>query len=529
MRWWGWGEREGAPAVGEAAAAMLKDALGLSGEPPERAELEEVRMREPALPDAVEERLAAVVGAENVLTDRLARVRHALGRGYPDLVRLRAGDGGSAPDAVVRPGSHAEVAALLEVCDAAAIAVVPYGGGTSVVGGVEPLRDGLAAAISVDLARMDFLHDVDERSLTAAFGPGLTGPEAEARLAEIGLTLGHYPQSFEFATIGGYVATRSAGQASTGYGRIDELVLGLRCASPAGELAAKAWPASAAGPALRELLVGSEGVLGVITEATLAVRRRPEARRYEGWWFPSFAAGAEAFRALEQEGAAPDVARLSDEAETVVVSAGSSDAGNRPEGGSLAVVGWEGGREDVVHRAMRTRRALGDAGGQEVGPEPGESWLRTRFDGPYLRDELMDRGVLVETLETATSWSNLLALYRAVGEALRGALEARGTPAFVTCHISHLYRSGASLYFTFLARQERGAELDQWRAAKATATDAIVGAEGTLTHHHAVGRDHAAWMPAEVGPLGVEVLRAAKGTLDPRGIMNPGKLLPPAR
>jgi alkyldihydroxyacetonephosphate synthase len=529
MRWWGWGEREGAPAVGEAAAGMLKQALGLPDEAPGRVGLEEVRLHEPALPDAAAEWLAAAVGPENVLTDRLSRVRHALGRGYPDLVRLRAGDGSSAPDAVVRPGSHAEVVAVLEACDAARVAVVPFGGGTSVVGGVEPLRDGLAAAVSLDLARMDSLQDVDERALTAVFGPGITGPDAESRLAELGLTLGHFPQSFEFATIGGYVATRSAGQASTGYGRIDDLVLGLRCAAPAGELVAKPWPASAAGPAVRELLVGSEGVLGVITEATLAVRRRPEARRYEGWWFPSFAAGAEAFRAMEQGDAAPDVARLSDEAETVVVSAGSPHAGDRPEGGCLAVVGWEGEREDVVHRGPRTRQALSAEGGRELGPGPGEAWLRNRFDGPYLRDELMDRGVLVETLETATSWSNLPALYRAVGQALRETLEARGTPAFVTCHISHLYRSGASLYFTFLARQERGAELEQWRAAKSAASDAIVAAQGTITHHHAIGRDHAAWMPAEVGSLGVEVLRAAKKTLDPRGIMNPGKLLPRAR
>jgi alkyldihydroxyacetonephosphate synthase len=528
MRWWGWGEREDAPAVGEAAAGMLKQALGLPDERPGRASLDDVRMPDPALPDETAARIASVVGADNVLTDRLSRVRHALGRSYPDLVRLRAGDGSSAPDAVVRPGSRDEVARVLDACDAAGVAVVPFGGGTSVVGGVEPVRQGLAAAISLDLGRMDFLQDVDQRSLTAVMGPGLTGPDAEGRLGELGLTLGHFPQSFEFATIGGYVATRSAGQASTGYGRFDEQVLGLRCATPAGEVVAQPWPASAAGPALRELLVGSEGILGVITEVTLAVRRRPAARRYEGWWFRSFAAGAEGFRLLEQEDAGPDVARLSDEAETLVTSAGSAHGGWRPEGGSLAVVGWEGTAEDVERRVERTRGVLEGAGGSALGPEAGEAWLRNRYDGPYLRDELMDRGVLVETLETATSWSNLSALYRGVGEALRGTLEARGTPALVTCHVSHLYRSGASLYFTFLARQERGAELEQWRAAKSAATDAIVAARGTITHHHAVGRDHAAWMPAEVGPLGVEVLRAAKDRLDPRGIMNPGKLLPPA-
>jgi alkyldihydroxyacetonephosphate synthase len=526
MRWYGWGERDDAPGLSESASGLLQQALELPDERPSRVSLEEVRLPEPALPEGVRSRLA---GTAELLDDREARVRHALGRSYPDLVRLRSGDGSSAPDAVLRPASHAEVVALIGECDSAGVAVVPFGGGTSVVGGVEPLRSGFAGVVSLDLSRMNSVREVDSSSLLAVFGAGVTGPQAEKELGKEGLTLGHFPQSWEFATIGGYAATRSAGQASTGYGRFETMVRGLRAAAPAGELEVKPFPASAAGPALRELLVGSEGVLGAITEVTLALRRAPESRLYEGWWLPSFPEGVEAFRILEQSGAAPDVARLSDEAETLVATAGSSGegSGDRPEGGCLALVGFEGSEESTVARAERCRSFLAAAGARELGPGPGEAWLRNRYDGPYLRDELLDRGVMAETLETAASWTNLERVYKAVGDALRDTLAARGTPPIVTCHVSHLYPSGTSLYYTFLARQERGAELEQWRAAKVAASDAIVSAGGTITHHHAVGRDHAAWMRAEVGELGLELLRAAKERLDPHGIMNPGKLLPP--
>jgi alkyldihydroxyacetonephosphate synthase len=286
------------------------------------------------------------------------------------------------------------------------------------------------------------------------------------------------------------------------------------------------------------LVVGSEGALGVIVEATLAVRPLPAERRYEGWSFRSFAEGVEAFRLMEQAHASPDVARLSDEEETRLAMALSA-SGSLAEragrsylrarghsGGCIVITGFEGEADEVAARAKRARAILAGAGGLALGSRPGEAWLRSRYGGPYLRDELLDRGVMVETLETATTWSAIERLHAAVAEALRTSMAARGTPALVGCHVSHLYPSGASLYFTWLARQEQGAELEQWRAAKGAACDAIVANGGTITHHHAIGRDHAPWMRAEVGDLGVEVLRAAKERLDPAGIMNPEKLLP---
>ena len=529
LRWWGWAEPEAPIEVSEAGEALLRAEVGIGDERTPAVALGDVRLPDARVPEALRE--------FEVRDDHETRVRHAAGRSYPDLVRLRSGDGSGAPDAVVYPADEEEVWRVLAACEAARVAVVPFGGGTSVVGGLEALRGDHAGAVALDLGRLDSLS-TDRTALTSTMGGGLPGRRAEARLQSRGLTLGHFPQSFEFGTVGGYVATRSAGQASTGYGRVDEMVRGLRCVAPAGTLEARPVPATAAGPSLLQLLVGSEGAFGVITEATLAVRPLPRERRYEGWSFRSFDEGCEAFRAIEQGHVSPDVARLSDEDETRMAMAMSSHGGvverlgkaylaRRGHGsGCIAIVGWEGEPGDVARRAADTRRALREAGGLALGERPGQSWLRNRYLGPYQRDELLDRGAFAETLETATSWSNLSALHDAVRSALHQALSARGTPPLVACHVSHLYPSGASLYFTFLARAQRGEELDQWAAAKRAAMDAIVGAGGTITHHHAVGHDHAEWLSSEIGELGVEALRAVKARLDPNGIMNPGKLLP---
>jgi alkyldihydroxyacetonephosphate synthase len=404
---------------------------------------------------------------------------------------------------------------VLRICAEEAIAVVPFGGGTSVVGGLAGERGPFEALVSLDLGRLDRVLGVDDASLTAVFEPGLRLPEAERALRERGLTLGHTPQSFEWASVGGCVATRSAGQTSTGHGRIDANVLGLDLVTPSGRLRTLDVAASAAGPDLRQLAIGSEGTLGVVTRVALRVHPLPDAVHYEGWALASFAEGVEALRRLEREGAAPDVARLSDEEETrlSLALAGAGRLGQALLGGRcLLVLGWEGRTRRRVAAARRLLRW----GGRPLGAKPGRAWAASRFAGPYLRDDLLDRGVLVETLETATAWSNLAHLYDEVRRALAGA--------HVGCHVSHLYPTGASLYFTVLARQEPDA-VAQWRALKTRATDAILAAGGTLTHHHAIGRDHAPWLESEVGPLGLALLRTLKSHADPAGIMNPTKLL----
>ena len=534
MRWWGWGVDRDAMTLPETARAMIRDGLGVKESPPARVDLVDIQLPASRLSSDACDRLAAAVGgADSIRDDQLARVSHAVGRSYPDLVRVRSGQV-SGPDAVVYPSSHDEVRAVLELCSELGVAVVPFGGGTSVVGGVEAQAGAFGAVISLDLARMASVLAIDDVSLTARLQPGMTGPQAEAALARAGLTLGHLPQSWEYATIGGFAATRSAGQASTGYGRIDKVVLGLRLAAPAGEIEVKPFPGTAGPtPALRELIVGSEGALGVITEVTLAVRPLPEVRQYEGWSFKNFALGVEAFRELEQAHCAGDVSRLSDETETAMSLASAGESGGRAtklaqrylklrghEHGCIAILGFEGESDEALDRANRARILLRAAGGIRLGSRPGAAWEHQRYRAPYLRDELLDRGVMVETLETATTWSNLHNVYNAVAGALR-----EHAP-LVMCHVSHLYGSGASLYFTFMAAQQRGQEIEQWHAVKTAACEAIVDAGGTITHHHAIGTDHAPFVAREIGETGLDLLRAAKSRLDPRGVMNPGKLLP---
>ncbi|MDO9495637.1 MAG: FAD-binding oxidoreductase, partial [Nocardioides sp.] len=344
----------------------------------------------------------------------------------------------------------------------------------------------------------------------------------EALLAEEGLTLGHYPQSFEYATIGGFAATRSSGQSSAGYGRFDALVVGLRVATPRGELRLGTSPANAAGPDLRQLFLGSEGAYGVLTAVTVRVRRLPAEKIYEGWHWPSFDAGADAMRTLAQSGLLPTVLRLSDEAETGLNLARPDEIGAESTGGCMMIVGYEG--EPAANAAKRAAvtSLLESLGGSCLGEDPGRAWAHGRFHAPYLRDSLLDVGVLVETLETATFWSNRDRLYRSVKQALETSL---GEGTIVLCHISHVYETGCSLYYT-VATKESADPLPQWLTAKAAACEAMMEAGATITHHHAVGTDHKPWLTREIGELGGSVLRAVKADLDPTGILNPGVLIP---
>ncbi len=534
-KWWGWGEEGRHLELSDGALSMLRDELGFA-DPAPRVELEEVAMPEAReLPAAVRD----LADGGGLLVAHEQRVRRAAGRGYVDLVRLRTGRLSEAPDAIALPAGEEQTAAYLQACAREDVAVVPFGGGTSVVGGVSALDGGKRAVLTLDLRRLRDV-EVDRTAMTATLGAGLRGPEAEAALNSQGLTLGHFPQSYEQASIGGYAATRSAGQSSSGYGRFDEIVTSLRMVCPAGTISTLSTPHTAAGPALRELALGSEGTLGVITQVTARVRPAPEARRYEGFFVADFEAGVAAFRELAQAGALPDVARLSDESETRTSMALSGSGGatraalgaylrlRRRAGGCLVIAGWEGEPESVERRRAVSLRVLRRGGAVGLGSKPGAAWLRGRFEGPYFRDELMDRGYLVETLETSHTYSGLRGLYEGVGDALRGALGAGGRSCIVNCHVSHVYRDGASLYFTFIAPAVAGQEIDLWRSAKRAACEAIVAAGGTITHHHAVGVDHRPYMQAEVGKTGLDALRAIKERLDPAGIMNPGKLIPGA-
>jgi alkyldihydroxyacetonephosphate synthase len=517
--WSGWGDRALVPELPDAVRRLLTDALGVRGGARAPGSISELQLPPPRVERSV---LEEILGPDGVLTADADRIRHLRGKSTPDLLRLRAGDLGGAPDLILLPASPKQVLDVLRVCSERQIAVVPFGGGTSVVGGLEPEASGFMGMISLDVRRLNALVELDEESRLAVLEPGLRGPQAEQLLGARGYTIGHFPQSFEYATLGGFAAARSSGQASSGYGRFDELVLALDVATPAGTLSLGRAPRSAAGPDLRQLILGSEGALGVITSLTVQVRPVPEARVYDGWRFDSFAAGLHAVRRLAQDGPLPTVLRLSDEVETALSVAGPGSGGSGK--GCLLIAGYDGATAEVDSRRSRATLMLQHAGGR-IEPGAAETWERERYRGPYLRDALLDSGALVETLETVSFWSRLPGLYEAVREALRESLQAQGTPAVVLCHVSHVYPSGGSLYFTVVSAQADD-PVAQWRAAKGAGSDAILAAGGSITHHHGVGTDHRAWYEREVGPLAIDVLRAVKSTLDPAGIMNPGVLIP---
>ncbi|MCX2756391.1 MULTISPECIES: FAD-binding oxidoreductase [unclassified Gordonia (in: high G+C Gram-positive bacteria)] len=532
-----WGDPARTAELPGAAAALAGDREAAAGVDPDTIS--------PALSTvdaAVREDISAVVGADNVSDADAARVQHTRGYSTPDILRLRAGDADDAPDLVVYPGDHDEVVAILRVCSERRIAVVPFTGGTSVVGGLTPDRAGLAGVISLDLRRLDRVVEIDEISRTATLQAGLRGPAAEALLREKGWTIGHFPQSYEGAGIGGYAATRSAGQSSAGYGRFDEMVEGLVLATPRGTIELGTAPRSAAGPDLRQLVLGSEGVFGVITSVQIRIRPAPTTRVFDAWRFASFAEGVTALRRLAQDGPLPTVLRLSDEVETALNLADPAGAGSEASGpddagagsgegdgdgdggGCLVVAGYEGAADEVARRRDAASSVLIDAGGGALGEGPGEAWRTGRFAGPYLRDPLLDAGVLVETLETVAFWSRLHDVRAAVTAALTDSLTASGTPPLIMCHVSHVYASGASLYFTVVAPFADD-PLAQWGAAKVAANSAIRASGASITHHHAVGRDHRDAYHDEIGPLALDALRSVKASLDPDGVCNPGILL----
>jgi len=533
-KWWGWGA-EGTTATLESRPylhAYLQRTLGLGDERlavPDPASI--------ALPPSRtgESDLAAfrpIVGGGNVTATAADRLAHALGKSYRDLMRLRLGRIATAPDVVVFPETEEQVRKVLALCALRGVAVVPFGGGSSVVGGIEVTNP--RPHVALDLRKMARVLAVDAISLTATAEAGILGPTLEAELNRRQLTLGHFPQSFEFSTLGGWVASRSAGALSNRYGKIEDLVGGLRLVSPSGTLDLRARPRHAMGPDLLGLAVGSEGTLGVITQATMRVHRSPKSRAYDSLLFRSFADGLAAVREMAQDAAAPAMTYLMDEEETRLLVAASGRSvglgasflkvrGVDLAASSLLLLGHEGTAAVVKSSRAHVRSHCKEGVG--IGSGPAERYSQERYESPYLRDSFIDHRILVETVETATTWSNVERLHAAAAAAIHGALEAAGTPGIVGCHVSHVYTEGASLYFTFMARQKRGEELAQYDAAKGAAMRAIVDAGGHVSHHHGIGADHVAYFREVVGDASWRLLRDLKRTLDPAGIMNPGKLI----
>ena len=546
LRWNGWGRLgEGLGLGPEREEAVLAELGRRFGRPLARGidplELEALALSAPRLDARSLARLRAACGDEWVRTSALERVSHSLGRSLPDLLRLRSGDLPPPCDAVVYPGDEGSVAAVLRIACDAGFAVVPVGGGTSVVGGIEPRpRASQRGAIALDTTRLDALLRVDAASRTATLQAGIDGPALEARLRTHGFTLGHFPQSFEHSTLGGWIAARSSGQFSARYGGLEDLLVAVRVVTPSGVLRTLEVPRSAAGSDLRALVLGSEGTLGVIVEATLRVAPAPAAHDERALLFRSFEAGAEAVREAVQAGVPAAMLRLSDAAETELFEVLRRDPARRfdPSAallGAAARLGYGEGRAVLVYahegdaaevrRSMARLRAIGRRhGGLPVGRRPGRSWRRDRFRTPYLRDWLLDSEVAVDTLETALPWSRLEGGHRGILRDLRAALAAHAGAGLAMAHLSHSYSDGASLYFTVLYPLDPRRAVKQWAEIKREATESVLSHGGTLSHHHGVGLDHAAWMAREKGAVGLEALRALKERIDPAGVMNPGKL-----
>ena len=542
-RWYGWGFADTTYDLDHRPGAWpyLQAVLDLpDGALTPAVARETIHLRPSRLSEAALAALRAAASEAAVRTDDEARLTHSVGMSYRDVIALRTGQIPNPTDAVAAPASEAQVAAVLAAAAAHGLAVVPFGGGTSVVGGIEPR--GLRPTVTLSLARLNRVLTLDPVSQTVTAEAGILGPDLEQAVNAQGFTVAHSPQSFEFSTLGGWIAARGAGQTSTRYGKIEEKVVSLRVVTPAGVVETPRVPASASGPSLLHLLIGSEGVYGVITQATLRLASLPARTQGRGFLFRSFAEGAAAVRAMLQAGLTPAVVRLSDEAETRTYYAlrqavhgwsamkhklgllALEQAGRSFEQGAALILRFEGHDDRLNDEWARAKAVCRAHGGFDLGKGVARGWYRDRYHTPYLRDVLLDRGVLLEVVETAAEWDRLAEVYTAVQAALTEAITATGARPLVLCHLSHAYTDGASLYFTFLARANRGAEVAQWQAIKRAATDCLIRLGAALSHHHGIGADTAAWLPQETGPAGLSALRAVKNALDPAGIMNPGKV-----
>ena len=526
-RWNGWGEAGFEYPLPAGAQAFLANLLGAPPAPADAA-LESVLERVP--PSRLEP-------SPGVSTDPLDRLLHAHGQSLPDWIALRSGIIGRTPDAVAYPTNGEQVRQLLLWAAEQGVKIIPYGGGTSVVGHINPQVDE-APVLTLDLSQMNRMLDIDPMSRLARFEAGATGPAIEGKLKALGYTLGHFPQSWEYSTLGGWIATRSSGQQSYRYGRIEQLFAGGLLETPSGALALPSIPASAAGPDLRQIVLGSEGRLGVLTQASVRIQPLPEQEQFLGLFFHAWDDGLMAARTLVQDGIPISMLRLSDaiETETTLALAGHERLLGPGQkllallgyGGArcLMILGVSGDAQPVGRARSRALEVARSFGGLNAGLLIGEQWRRSRFKTPYLRNTLWELGYALDTLETALPWETFEASRQKTLQAIKMAFASIPLPLLVFSHLSHVYANGASFYITYIF--PRGAEpdaaLSAWRLAKAAASESILACGGTISHQHGVGLDHRAYLPEEKGRLGLQLLRSAAATLDPNGMMNPGKL-----
>jgi alkyldihydroxyacetonephosphate synthase len=527
-RWNGWGFSSVDYPLPDSALVYLQSLIG-TAEKPKDADIHEALSRLP------KSRLK-----DNNLwsKDPEIRLRHSRGQSLPDWIAMRSGRPGPVPDAVAFPQSEGEIVDLLALSGKHKISLIPYGGGTSVVGHINPIES-KDPVMTVDMSRMNRMIRFDKNSRLALFGAGISGPDLEANLRAKGFTLGHFPQSFEFSTLGGWVATRSSGQQSLKYGRIEKMFSGGRLVSPQGTLEVPSFPASAAGPDLRELILGSEGRLGILAEVMVRITPLPEREAFHGVFFPTFESGMLASQQIIQSGVPLSMLRLSTPSETAttLALAGHENLIGLLEGvlsvrglGSdkcLLLVGFSGSQTWLKNSRKDTLEIAKNHGGVHVGRTFGDQWHKNRFRTPYLRNTLWELGYAVDTLETAVDWNTVSDILAAIEGALHTTISDEGERVHVFTHLSHLYPYGTSIYTTYLFRlaSDPGLTLNRWRKLKEAASQAVVSLGGTISHQHGVGSDHLPYISHEKGELGIRAISEMCQVFDPKGIMNPGKLI----
>ncbi len=527
-KFWGWGTEDQTATADERAflaaafARRFSTALPAPAAPPKVAEFD---LRAPRLPvPSSLQRIAT--------TDPRERLIHAYGKSFPDSVRMFQRDVPHPPDVIVYPENEVDIAATFDWAARAGAAVIPFGGGSSVVGGVEcDVGDSYKGVITIDLARLGRVLEIDRESRAARIEAGVFGPALEAQLKPHGLTLRHFPQSFEYSTLGGWIATRSGGHYATLYTHIDDFVQSLRVITPAGPIETRRLPGSGAGPQPERLFLGSEGILGIITEAWMRLQDQPKFRASATARFPNFIAGAGAVRALGQAGLYPANCRLIDANEAAGTGAGDGSA-------ALLVLGFESADHPLEAWAARAVELVRDHGGTIDQPKEKVSghregaagaWRNAFLRAPFYREVLVPSGLIADTFETAITWDKFPAFHSTITKRMMDVLaQVTGRPGTVTCRFTHVYPDGPAPYFTFQALGRLDTLIDQWRTIKEAANDVVVTAGGTITHHHAVGRDHRSGYVRECPPLFADALRAAKSRLDPQGLLNPGVLIDPA-
>lgn len=549
MKWWGWGvegvsfHHENKPAF----RPFVINAIDLDVNTPPIApmSLDALSIPAPMISDQLLAELIDAVGAENAGKDDLDRLVHTYGKSLRDLLRIRAGDIPRVPDVVVYPGSEAEVQLIVDRAVAADAVIIPYGGGSNISGSLHAPEDETRTVISVDLGRLNQVIDIDKDSGLARIQAGAQGPDLEEQLGKRGWTLGHFPDSFTHSTLGGWVATRSSGMQSDKYGDISDIARGMRVVMPGKVLEVRPLPHTSTGPSVREMVLGSEGRLGIITEVTVQVHRIPEVRLILGYLFPSWEASLAAMHDISTSDAHPSITRVSDAKETAfsfatrrkssrisissLISKGLMKVLER-RGWDLGAVclsfiGYEGGRAHVARQKKIVKDIVGKHGGIVVGKGPGELYDQKKFDTPYIRDFLLDRGAVGDVSETAAPWSKLLPLYNNVIAAAEKVYAQLGVAGWIMCHLSHSYHSGACLYFTFAFKHDGVDPLGQYEPLKNAIQQAFVDCGGTLSHHHAVGTEHAAWLEQDISAPGVHMIDGLFTAMDPGRNFNPGKII----